>query len=548
MKKKRMIIILPFLLILPAILLTIFNFNYNKDFNNIVSNFLVKEGNETDDTEPYTYEQVQMLAVSLRVKEAYNETYKMIPLTCSVNVNRTVKLIYMDGSDQLGYKYINYRKPAGTLMEPSKKGYDFVKWTNKDGDTVDEETVIASDVDYYVYANWNNHISTLTVDPASGTWNNSGDKQNFELAYEETKDIPDPTRTGYNFTSWKLVGEASTIDNRVFKMGYEDTTITAQWSPKTYTLYYDVNGGNPVSPASKSIVYTKEYGDLPTPTRTGYTFEGWYTDANNGTQVNAQTKHTVPNDVTIHAHWLNTPPTEPQFTITYANAPGKSEGMLPRDNGTETITVTISSTDREEKYPTKFNLECTGGGLCKNGNLTISGPVIKDGKAVYTLTAKKMGIGLLKATVNDTPGLSNHNSSVIYVYGPDGQISEDAKYDVYSFNSGWLEQLEGCYISEFEFRVQFGSGHSNGNNDDTMKVTGRTKSGSQVLLYQWTGNMLGTLHVSNFDELTKYNNSHPNDPIVEIEFYTYSPHNGCTPDATIHYSVKYTFDKRLIEE
>ena len=150
MNNKKIVKLLPFLLVLPAIFIVIFNYNFSKDFNNVVNRSLLKQGNkvEDEDVKPYTYEEVQMLAVSLRVKEDYDETYKMIPLTCSVNINRAVRLIYMDGKEQLGYKYIYYRKPVGSLLEPSKQGYSFVKWTNEDGEVVDEDTVLASEVDY----------------------------------------------------------------------------------------------------------------------------------------------------------------------------------------------------------------------------------------------------------------------------------------------------------------------------------------------------------------------------------------------------------------
>ncbi len=42
----------------------------------------------------------------------------------------------------------------------------------------------------------------------------------------------------------------------------------------TYTVTFDAAGGT-CSPASKSVKLGETYGDLPTPTRTGYTFNGW---------------------------------------------------------------------------------------------------------------------------------------------------------------------------------------------------------------------------------------------------------------------------------
>ena len=62
----------------------------------------------------------------------------------------------------------------------------------------------------------------------------------------------------------------------------------------------DANGGS-VSPTEVSIVYEDEVGALPTPTRTGYTFAGWF-DAE-GKPVTSETKMTMAADVTLSAQW-----------------------------------------------------------------------------------------------------------------------------------------------------------------------------------------------------------------------------------------------------
>ena len=51
--------------------------------------------------------------------------------------------------------------------------------------------------------------------------------------------------------------------------------LTASWTANTYTLTFNPNGGS-VSTATKNVTYGSTYGDLPTSTRTGYTFNGWY--------------------------------------------------------------------------------------------------------------------------------------------------------------------------------------------------------------------------------------------------------------------------------
>lgn len=58
--------------------------------------------------------------------------------------------------------------------------------------------------------------------------------------------------------------------------------------------------------ASKTVIYGSQYGTLPTPTRTGYTFLGWYTDPNGGIQVTAETILTTPGNHTLYAKYQQT--------------------------------------------------------------------------------------------------------------------------------------------------------------------------------------------------------------------------------------------------
>ena len=68
------------------------------------------------------------------------------------------------------------------------------------------------------------------------------------------------------------------------------------------TVTLNPNGGS-VSTTKKTVSYGQAYGDLPTPTRTGYTFTGWYTAASGGTKVTADTVVTAVADHTLYAHW-----------------------------------------------------------------------------------------------------------------------------------------------------------------------------------------------------------------------------------------------------
>ena len=71
---------------------------------------------------------------------------------------------------------------------------------------------------------------------------------------------------------------------------------------KIFTVTFDATGGT-VSPNSKNVTYSSTYGTLPNPTRTGYTFAGWYTSASGGTKVTSSTKVTTSANHKLYAHW-----------------------------------------------------------------------------------------------------------------------------------------------------------------------------------------------------------------------------------------------------
>ena len=69
-----------------------------------------------------------------------------------------------------------------------------------------------------------------------------------------------------------------------------------------YTVTLDANGGS-VSPASKSVTLGGNYGSLPTPTRLGYTFTGWYTAKTGGTRVYNYGNLVSSASHILYAHW-----------------------------------------------------------------------------------------------------------------------------------------------------------------------------------------------------------------------------------------------------
>ena len=117
-------------------------------------------------------------------------------------------------------------------------------------------------------------------------------------------ELPTPTWANHTFDGWYTDASAGTqVTEQTVPEG--NVTYYAHWSEviNKYTITFNANGGE-VSPTSKEINQGTTIGELPTPTRNKYLFDGWYTDASTGTQV---TEQTVPegNDI-YYAHWTST--------------------------------------------------------------------------------------------------------------------------------------------------------------------------------------------------------------------------------------------------
>ena len=78
-------------------------------------------------------------------------------------------------------------------------------------------------------------------------------------------------------------------------LGTKTVTITQP------TIYFDSCGGNECEP--RNVINMEHYGVLPNPSRSGYIFDGWYTEKEDGEKVEEDDIIMLTNDQTLYAHW-----------------------------------------------------------------------------------------------------------------------------------------------------------------------------------------------------------------------------------------------------
>ena len=200
-----------------------------------------------------------------------------------------------------------------------------------------------------------------------------------------------------------------------------------------YTLTFNANGGT-VLEGSRRVTYGAAYGTLPTPSRSGYTFYGWFTAASGGSQVSSGTKMGASN-VTIYAQWKanNMSLMDGAWTCSNNCLPGQS---------TYGISTSALTAQTWGNYNASWYVN-----FAKNVDLT----------------------NYNRIQMNVSATLYNHGSVHIYV---DNTLIYSAQYNnvsgaAVSYDvSGW----SGVHTIKINFD-QFNSGNSNGSTANSMTVT-----------------------------------------------------------------------------
>ena len=148
-----------------------------------------------------------------------------------------------------------------------------------------------------------------------------------------------------SYTLWLTVNNDGTL------------TLTTFEPIHTYTVSFDANGGT-VSPADAVTDKDGKLAELPTPERAKYTFKGWFTAANGGTEVTVDTVYTE--DTTIYAQWKR------KSTGGGGGGGSVSRPVVKDEDKTETEKEEVK--DVETKEPE--NVGTTGEGAATSGSTT----------------------------------------------------------------------------------------------------------------------------------------------------------------------------------
>lgn len=178
------------------------------------------------------------------------------------------------GTDEVTVK-LNSAMPSAKA--PSKTGYTFDGYYDAiSGGTQYYNGNMKStkkwdrEEDSKLYAHWIANQYKVIFDYNEGV----GEIDNITVTFDSQYGLlPVPTKSGYIFDGW-YYGDKKIDSNTKVSVANEHTLV-AMWRIGTVTVYFNYGSGNG-STASKTVTYGSTYGTLPSATRTGYSFNGWY--------------------------------------------------------------------------------------------------------------------------------------------------------------------------------------------------------------------------------------------------------------------------------
>ena len=212
--------------------------------------------------------------------ETWNET-ATIPRGSTVSTDGSANTSISIPGDSLSYYF--YQRPNTSSV------YYTTNETTRKTSTVSSWKWIAPELEHYDFDGWYT-IDQAYQSPATIT------NAKFTIKIGSEREI-----------TW---GEISSKANYVRTMNistggsttrYYANYLQVRYIGKRYLVLFDANGGD-LTDFYRFVRFGAAYGTMPTPSRPGYTFDGWYTAATGGTKAEAST---VVNqgDHTLYAHW-----------------------------------------------------------------------------------------------------------------------------------------------------------------------------------------------------------------------------------------------------
>ena len=335
--------------------------------------------------------------------------------------------------------------------------------------------------------------------------------------------LPTPTRNGYTFDGW-YTGLTDGVSVDATYVPTNNVVLYARWHKLVdYVISFDANGGN-VSIDKRQVKENTSITSLPTPTKTKFSFDGWFTEHTGGTKI--ETSYVPTSDMTLYAHWREI------FTITYdANGGEVSPTSVTVLDGDSMSTLPIPVRDNYTFLG--WTTDLTTGILI---DTTYIPPTDGTLYAVWQENAK------FTVTFDPNNGVLEDNTRLIYVNKPVGSLPEPTR-EGYGF-VGWFTGItDGTQIDKRQIITEDVTYYAHWTIDKTVTFDSNTGSfdeeSSRSITYKFRdSNTVRYSHTPNISDdgvqNGNYSNSMSRNDVIAIPYAKglnievwYSTENNC---------------------
>ena len=332
------------------------------------------------------------------------------------------------------------------LASPYRAGYDFAGWY-EDEEFMELVTWSFSEETgpKTFYAKW---IPVSYVVKFDGNGKTSGTMSSQYRLYDSGMELSPNgfKRTGYTFDGWNTMADGTGVS---FENGSKKEVMTvtgtvklyAQWKKVKYKITYELNGGKNSSSNKTSYYVTTSDFTLKNPTRSGYAFEGWYTDAKLTKKASATIKKGSTGDKKFYAKW-----TSFKYNIKFSANGGKGSMSTIKDlKDGASKTLPACKFTRSGYVFAGWNTKKDGTGTAFKDKATVKSLASKKGETV-TLYAQ-WSVKTFNVSFNANGGTGSMSKLSKVAYGKSKKLTANAfKKTGYTF-AGWNTRKDGSGIA-----------------------------------------------------------------------------------------------------
>ncbi len=203
----------------------------------------------------------------------------------------THTIVFRSDGGTVATKELADEDPLGKFPSVSKSGYSLVGWFDSNNKQVYESTLVGSLPSYTVTAKWQEAMHEITFVSDGEVVG-----QRYKYPYQPVGTLPTVTKEGYELVGW-FDSKDHEVHSSTLVSELPSDTITAKWREAAHTIKF-VSDGKTVE--TKTLYPEQRLGVLPTVTKEGYEFTGWYSGDKHVYSTTLVSQ--LPSD-TINAHW-----------------------------------------------------------------------------------------------------------------------------------------------------------------------------------------------------------------------------------------------------